>query len=67
MIAKNDLYNALAKATCDCKTKAEYGKGPHSFKLLTLISAYDVLKASPWAKRFIDEIIKRKSLNQTLP
>ena len=66
-IAKNDVYNALSKATCDCKTKAEYGKGSHSFKLLGLISADNVLKASPWAKRFIDEIIKRKSLSQAFP
>ncbi len=69
-ICKNDIYEALSKATRDCKTKEKYSdntKGEHSFKLLGLISADNILKASPWAKRFIDEIIKRKSLSQAFP
>ena len=60
-ISKKDVYEALSKATRDCKTKAEYGKGSHSFKLLALISPDRVTDASPWAKRFIEEIAKRKS------
>ncbi len=61
-ICKDDVFKALNKATKDCKTSAKYGKGPHSFKLLALISPDKVMKASPWAKRFIDEIKKRKSI-----
>lgn len=59
-VAKQELFVALEKATKDCK-KGKYGKGSHSFKLLALISASRVLDTSPWAKRFIDEIVKRKT------
>ena len=61
-ISKDEVFKALAKATRDCKSGA-YGKGPHSFKLLALIKPDRVSEASPWAKRFIDEILKRKSIN----
>lgn len=60
-IPKDALFNALEKATKDCQ-KRKYGKGSHSFKLLALILPERVRKASPWAKRFIDEIVKRKSI-----
>jgi hypothetical protein len=58
-IAKQQVYNALAQATNNCKTKAAYGKGEHSFKLLTKINPAKVTKASPWAKRFVDELRKQ--------
>jgi len=58
-VAKEEIYQALSAATRNCKTKAEYGKGTHSFKLLALISPKRVTAASPWAKRFID-ITKNK-------
>jgi hypothetical protein len=64
-IHKSDVKAVISKATRDCKTKEKYDddtKGEHSFKLLALISPDKVMKASPWAKRFIDEIIKRKSM-----
>lgn len=59
-VIKQDVYSALELASKDCKTKAPYGKGAHSFKLLALICANKVMQASPWAKRFIDELKKRK-------
>lgn len=55
-VAKSNVYDALANATNGCKTKAQYGKGEHSFKLLAEVSAARVISASPWAKRFIDEL-----------
>lgn len=58
-VAKQQAYDALAKATHNCKTKATYGKGEHSFKLLTKIDPAKVTQASPWAKRFIDELRKK--------
>ena len=61
-VNKTEALNALEKATRDCK-KGKYRKGQHSFKLLALISSSQLLAASPWAKRFIDEIVKRKSTN----
>lgn len=58
-VAKIQVYEALAIATKECKTKAQYGKGEHSFKLLAEISPAIVVAASPWAKRFVDELKKK--------
>ena len=55
-IPKQQIYQSLAQATRSCKTKAKYGKGDHSFKLLALIDPDLVTAASPWAKRFIEQI-----------
>jgi hypothetical protein len=55
-VAKEDLYCGLESASRSCKTKACYGKGPHSFKLLALIDPAKVYGASPWAKRFINTL-----------
>lgn len=52
-LAKAEVYRALVQATSACKTKASYGKGEHSFKLLALISSDKVMNASPWANRFV--------------
>lgn len=57
--AKQQIYSTLARATRDCKTKSAYGKGEHSFKLLTKIDPAKVMQASPWAKRFVDELHKK--------
>lgn len=58
-IAKAEVYQALQDATAGCKTKARYGKGEHSFKLLTRIDPAKVTSASPWAKRFVEELKKK--------
>lgn len=58
-IAKTTVYNALQQATSNCKTKAPYGKGAHSFKLLVNIDPSKVTAASPWAKRFVDDLKKK--------
>lgn len=57
-LAKSQIYDALADATKDCKNKAQYGKGEHSFKLLARIDPAKVASASLWAKRFVDELKK---------
>ena len=54
-IEKVQLFDALRVATIHCKTKSQYGKGEHSFKLLASIDPLKVVAASPWAKRFVDE------------
>lgn len=59
-ISKATVYAALQTATQDCKTKAAYRKGAHSFKLLQLIDPAKVEATSSWAKRFLDELRKRK-------
>lgn len=58
-VAKAQLYSALANATKHCKTKAQYGKGEHSFKLLGNIDPTKVTAASPWASRFLSELKKK--------
>lgn len=58
-VAKAQLYSALANATKNCKTKAQYGKGEHSFKLLGKIDPTKVTAACPWASRFVSELMKK--------
>lgn len=55
-ISKTLVYQSLSQATKDCKSKAPYGKGEHSFKLLTLIAPSSVTSASPWAARFVEQL-----------
>jgi len=52
-ISKIVVYQALAKATNNCKTKQPYGKGEHSFLVLALVDPAKVMAASPWANRFV--------------
>lgn len=56
---KQQIYDALAKATRDCKTKSAYGKGEHSFKLLALVDPGKVMAVSPWARRFVETLQTR--------
>jgi hypothetical protein len=58
-VAKKQVYQALSDATRNCKTKASYGKGEHSFKILKIISPNLIIAGSPWAKRFVDTVKKR--------
>lgn len=60
-IAKAEVYESLANATKDCKTKARYGKGEHSFELLGRVDPAKVTTASPWAERFVDNL--KKAMN----
>lgn len=62
-IAKQQIYGVLQQVSSNCKTKATYGKGEHSFKLLAMIDPAKVTQASPWAKRFVDEL-RRKMDNR---
>jgi hypothetical protein len=55
-MAKPQVYQALANATRDCKTKSSYNKGQHSFKLLGLIDPAKVATAAPWANRFLQSL-----------
>lgn len=55
-VSKKSIFDSLKNATRNCKTKAVYGKGEHSFDLLALIDPQKVMGSSPWAKRFISEL-----------
>ncbi len=61
-IAKQTVYEALKAATANCKTKAAYGKGEHSFKILAAIEPAKVCDASPWAQRFVGMLKKEMSI-----
>jgi len=58
-IPKAEVYRTLEHATRDCKTKAAYGKGEHSFKLLAAVDAKKLRAASPGAERFFAELERR--------
>lgn len=53
-VSKKNVYTKLDDATKKTKTKGRYGKGTHSFTILSKIDPTVVLSASPWAKRFVD-------------
>lgn len=59
-VVKSAVFSSLQKATQHCRTKAAYGKGAHSFKLLALIDPKKVCANSPWAARLIAELERRK-------
>jgi hypothetical protein len=53
-VAKLAVYQALASTTRNCKTKAQHGKGEHSFLVLGKIDPAKVTAASPWAAQFVN-------------
>ena len=55
-VAKPDVLNGLKNATRQSQSKGEYGKGRHSFELLSQIDPANVLVASPHARRLVDTL-----------
>ncbi len=55
-IPKDTAVKSLSQATKDCKTKARYDKGEHSFDLLARIDPAKVTAASKWADRFVTTV-----------
>ena len=58
-IGKCRVYTLLKEASQGSTTEGTYKKGTHSFKLLSKICPAKVLRRSPWARRFVDELRKR--------
>lgn len=59
-ILKADLYTALEKATKSKDiTKGEYGKGKHSFDILSELDPNKVKAASPFAERLIRVLLEK--------
>lgn len=58
-IQKDEIDKSLGEATQSCRPKGQYNKGDHSFDLLASIDPGQIMSASPWAKRFVEEL-KRK-------
>jgi hypothetical protein len=61
LIDKLIVYKSLANATRGF-LKGSYSKSEHSFELLALTDPFAVFSSSPWAKRFINELLKRAAL-----
>jgi hypothetical protein len=59
VVARRCIAHYNVQRAQNCKTKAEYGKGEHAFKLLASIDPAKVMAASPWARRFVDELKKK--------
>ena len=57
-IRKGKVFAALEEASRNTKQGA-YKKNAHSFELLSCICPDKVMKGSPWARRFVDELRKR--------
>lgn len=56
-IEKSKLYNGLKNATKK-SSKGEYGKGQHSFKILSLLDANKIKNHGKYAKEFFDYLNK---------
>lgn len=52
VVSTKAVLDALERATRGTKTKGEYGKSAHSFKILHEIDPSKLRKASEWADRF---------------
>ena len=55
-VAKADVLSGLRNATRRCQPKGEYGKGRHSFEILSEIDPSKVQAASPYSERLIDTL-----------
>ncbi len=55
-ISKSQVEQALKSATRETKTKGEYSKGRHSFRILGLIDPRKVRQASPHAERLFQKL-----------
>lgn len=55
-VPKAEVYSALSRSTEKAKTKGEYGKGAHSFKILAKLKPDEIEKVCPWAQRFFEHL-----------
>lgn len=58
-ISKADIFTGLKAATGKCNKKGEYGKGRHSFDILSRIDPTKVIVASEHAKQLVDTLTEK--------
>lgn len=58
-IPKDDVLNALTRATRRCGKAKQYRKGRHSFAVLGALDPSRVADASPYARRLLDHLCRR--------
>ena len=57
-VYKDDVLDKLRRATRDT-TKGSYSKGSHSFNILATLNPDKIKQASPYAKRFLEQLDKQ--------
>lgn len=62
-ISKSDIFNSLKNATRNTKSKGKYGKGSHSFDILSLIDPIKVCNASTHANIFVTLLKDKLDVN----
>ena len=63
IVPKDDVLDKLRRATLGT-TKGSYNKGSHSFDILAILSPDKVKQASPYAKRFLEQLDQQTRLNK---
>lgn len=58
-IPKSEVFNGLKNATRNTKTKGKYGKGQHSFEILSRINPEKVRVSSKHADVLIRTVLKK--------
>lgn len=61
IVPKDDVLDKLRRATRDT-TKGSYKKGSHSFNILAILNPDKVKQASPYAKRFLEQLDQQTRL-----
>ena len=62
IVPKDDVLDKLRQATRNTK-KGSYSKGSHSFNILATLNPDKIKQASPYAKRFLDQLDQQTRSN----
>ena len=65
VVPKNDVLDKLRRATRNTK-KGSYSKGSHSFNILATLTPGKIKQASPYAKRFLEQLDQQTRLNKNM-
>ena len=63
IVPKDDVLDKLRRATRNNKTKGSYSKGSHSFNILATLNPDKIKQASPYAKRFFEQLDQQTRSN----
>ena len=63
IVPKDDVLDKLRRATRNNKTKGSYSKGSHSFNILATLNPDKIKQASPYAKRFLEQLDQQTRSN----
>lgn len=63
IVPKDDVLDKLRRATRNNKKKGSYSKGSHSFNILATLNPDNIKQASPYAKRFLEQLDQQTRSN----